>query len=144
MTHICISKLTIIGSDNGLLPSRRQAIIWTNAGILLIRPSGTNSSEILIEIDGILIQVNAFESVVFETAAILSRPQCVNPLIAGPTHLWIQIRIHLFAIFLQYSHGSIHIHIHVYLIIAEMDILIKAWWLCHITLLHNCWNGYTY
>ena len=26
----------IIGSDNGMLPGRRQAIIWTNAGILLI------------------------------------------------------------------------------------------------------------
>ena len=33
VTHICIGKLTIIGSDNGLLPSRRQAITWTNAGI---------------------------------------------------------------------------------------------------------------
>ena len=47
---LCISKLTIIGSDNGLLPGRRQAIIWTNAGILLIGPLGTNFSEILIEI----------------------------------------------------------------------------------------------
>ena len=36
VTHICVSKLTIIGSDNGLSPGRRQAIIWTNAGILLI------------------------------------------------------------------------------------------------------------
>ena len=45
-----ISKLTIIGSDNGLLPGRRQAIIWTNAGILLIGPLGTNFSEILIKI----------------------------------------------------------------------------------------------
>ena len=37
-THICIGNLTIIGSDNGLSPVRRQAIIWTKAGILLIRP----------------------------------------------------------------------------------------------------------
>ena len=37
VTHICVSKLTNIGSDNGLAPGRRQAIIWTNAGILLIR-----------------------------------------------------------------------------------------------------------
>ena len=29
--HICVNKLTIIGSDNGLLPRRCQAIIWTNA-----------------------------------------------------------------------------------------------------------------
>ena len=45
--HICISKLTTIGSDNGLAPDRRPAIIWTNAGILLIGPLGTNLSEIL-------------------------------------------------------------------------------------------------
>ena len=44
----CVDKLTIIGSDNGLSPDRRQAIIWTNAGLLLIdlfhnnfSPSGT-------------------------------------------------------------------------------------------------------
>ena len=50
VTHICVSKLTIIGSDNGLSPGRRQAFIWTNAAILLIRPLGTNLNEILIEI----------------------------------------------------------------------------------------------
>ena len=42
VTHICVSKLIIIGSDNGLSPRRRQAIIWTNAGILLIRTLGKN------------------------------------------------------------------------------------------------------
>ena len=50
VTHICVSKQTIIGSDNGLSPGRRQAIFWTNAGILLIGPLGTNFSENLIEI----------------------------------------------------------------------------------------------
>ena len=45
--HICISKLTIIGSDNGLWPGQHQAIIWTNAGILLIQTLRTNFSEIL-------------------------------------------------------------------------------------------------
>ena len=45
-----LSKLTIIDSDNGLSPGRRQAIIWTNAGILLIGTLGTNFSEILGEI----------------------------------------------------------------------------------------------
>ena len=50
VTHICVSKLTIIGSDNGLSPGRRQAIIFTNAGLLLIGPLGTNFSEILIGI----------------------------------------------------------------------------------------------
>ena len=50
MTHICVGKLTIIDSDNGLSPGRRQAIIWTNAGILLIGPLGTYFNEILIGI----------------------------------------------------------------------------------------------
>ena len=50
VTHLCISILNFIGSDNGLEPVRWQAIIWTNDGILLIGPLGTNFSEILIEI----------------------------------------------------------------------------------------------
>ena len=50
VTHVCVSKPGIIGSDNGLSPGRRQAIIWTNAGILLIQTLGTNFSEILGEI----------------------------------------------------------------------------------------------
>ena len=50
VTHICVDNLTIIGSDNGLTPVRRQAITWTNVGILLIGPLGTNFSEMLIEI----------------------------------------------------------------------------------------------
>ena len=48
--HICINNLTIIGPDDGLLPDRHQAIIWTNAVILLIQTLGTNLSEILSEI----------------------------------------------------------------------------------------------
>ena len=50
VTHICVGNLAIIGSDNGVSPGRRQAIIWTNVGILLIGTLGTNFSEILIEI----------------------------------------------------------------------------------------------
>ena len=51
VTHIsCVSKLIIIGLDNGLSPGRRQAITWTNARKLLIGPIETNFSEILIEI----------------------------------------------------------------------------------------------
>ena len=46
VTHICVSKLTIINSDNGLSPNRRQAIIWTNIGILFIGPLGITLSEI--------------------------------------------------------------------------------------------------
>ena len=50
VTHICITKLTIIGLDNGLSPCWRQAIVWTNAGVLLIGSIGANFSEIVIEI----------------------------------------------------------------------------------------------
>ena len=56
VTHICVSNLTTIGSVNGLSPGRRQAITWTNAGILLIGPLGTNFSEILIEIPTFLLK----------------------------------------------------------------------------------------
>ena len=62
--HICISKLAIIGSDNGLSPAQRQDIIWTHAGILSTEPLGINFSEIFI-------QQNAFESVVW-------RPFCLG------------------------------------------------------------------
>ena len=50
VTHICVSNLITIGSVNGSSPGRRQAITWTNAGILLIGPLGTNCSENLSEI----------------------------------------------------------------------------------------------
>ena len=40
---------TIIDSDNGLSPGRRQAIIWANAGILLMEHVGTSFSEIFIQ-----------------------------------------------------------------------------------------------
>ena len=48
VTHICVAYPTIIASDNGLSPSRRQAIIWANAGTLLIGHLGINFNEILI------------------------------------------------------------------------------------------------
>ena len=84
VTHICVDNLTIIGSDNGLSPGRRQAITWTNVGILLIGPMGTNFSEMLIE-----IHTFSFENVVWKMAAILSRPQCVNHIQRGPSECFI-------------------------------------------------------
>ena len=55
--HICVSNLTITGSDNGLSPDRRQAIIWTNDGLVLIEHLGTNLNE--IQNWNIFIQENA-------------------------------------------------------------------------------------
>ena len=78
MTHICVSKLSFIGSDYDLSPDRRQVIIWINAGILLIRALGTNFNEILIEINTFSFKKNALKNVVCEMASISSRPQWVN------------------------------------------------------------------
>ena len=73
VTHICISKLTIIGSDNGLSPGRRQAIIWTNTGILLIGPLGTKVSGIIIEID-----IFSFKKVHFKMSSGKWQPSCLG------------------------------------------------------------------
>ena len=72
-THICVSKLTIIGSDNGLSPDWRQAIIWTSAGLLLIGPLGTNFSEILIE-----IPTFAFKKISLKVSSAKRRPFCLG------------------------------------------------------------------
>ena len=78
VTHICVSKLSIIGSGNGLSSGRCQAIIWTNAGILLIGPLGTNFSEILIEIYTFSFKKMHLKMLSWKMLAFLSRPQCVN------------------------------------------------------------------
>ena len=68
-THICVGKLTTIGSDNGLSPGRRQAIIWTIAGILLLGPLGTYFSEILIR-----IQTFSFKKMHLKMSSAIWRP----------------------------------------------------------------------
>ena len=73
VTHICVSKLTIIGSDNGLSPDRRQAIMWTNAGILLIGPLGTNFNEISIE-----ILKFSFKKMRLKVSSAKRRPFCLG------------------------------------------------------------------
>ena len=70
-------QYTIIGSDNGLAPSRQQAIIWTNAVILLTGPLGTNFMEMLIEMYTFSLKKNEFENVVWKMAAILFWPLSV-------------------------------------------------------------------
>ena len=73
VTHICISNLTIIGSDNGLSPDGRQAIVSTNAGILLIGPLGTNFSEILIK-----IMTFSFKEMRSNVSSGKRRPSCLR------------------------------------------------------------------
>ena len=83
VTHICVGKLTIIGSDNGLSPGRRQAIIWTSAGILLIGPLWTNFSEIFIR-----MRIFSFKKMHLKMSSAKCRPFCVglNVLRALSTH----------------------------------------------------------
>ena len=78
VTHICVIELTIIGSDNGLSPGRRQAIICSNAGILLIGPLGTNFSEILIE-----IHTFSFKKLHLKMSSGKCRPFCLGLNSAG-------------------------------------------------------------
>ena len=79
VTHICVSKLTIIGSDNGLSTGRRQAIIWKNAGILSIGFLGTNFSEILIE-----ILTFAFKKMRLKVSSAKWRPFCLGLNVLSP------------------------------------------------------------
>ena len=74
MTHTSVRKLTIIGSYNSLSPGQRQAIFWTNAGILLIGPSGTNLSEILIK-----IHIFVFKEMYLKVLSGKWRPFCLGP-----------------------------------------------------------------
>ena len=73
VTHICVSELTIIGSDDGLSPGRRLAIIWNSAGLLLIEPLGTNFSEISIE-----IQTFSFRKMHLNMSSAKWRPFCLG------------------------------------------------------------------
>ena len=73
VTHTCVDKLTSISSDNGLSPGRRQAIIWTNAGILLIWYLGINFSEILIE-----ILTCSFKKMRLKVSSAKWRPCCLG------------------------------------------------------------------
>ena len=73
MTHICASKLTTIGSDNGLSPGRRQAMIWNNAVILLIGPLGTNFTGIVIE-----IHTFSFKKIHLKMSSGKWRPFCLG------------------------------------------------------------------
>ena len=71
--HICVSNLSIISPDNGLLPGRHQAIIWTNAGMLLIGPLGTNLREILIK-----IYMFSFNKIHLKVLSGYWRPFCLS------------------------------------------------------------------
>ena len=91
-THICVGNLTIIDSDNGLSPGRRQAIIETNVGILLIGTLGTNFSEICIE-----MYIFSFKKMHLKVSFGKWRPFCLGLNV-------MKVRPHKDKIFIQAIH----------------------------------------
>ena len=84
--HICVCNLTIIGSENG-------PVAWSAPGHYLNQwwniVNWTNRNKLQWNFNqnhNIFIQENAFENVVWKTAAILSRLQCVKGDIASSRH----------------------------------------------------------
>ena len=107
LTHICVGNLTIIGSDNGLSPGRRQAIIWTNAGILLIRTSGTNFSEIFDEVD-----IFSFKETHLKMSIAKWQPFCLGLKVLNCTNIML--------IQVLWCHISLRGHV---------DVLGSHWWI---------------
>ena len=70
---IFVSKPTIIGSDNGLSPGWRQAIIWTSAEIFIIGSLATNFNEILIK-----LYIFSYKEIHLNMSSGNSRPFCLG------------------------------------------------------------------
>ena len=85
-------------------------LVWTSAGILLIRILGTNYSEILSEIH-IFSFNEKYKNVVLEMVAILYQPQCVNVKSTGTkpqntiTYNWVHNSLYMYQDDLC-SHGA--------------------------------------
>ena len=132
--HICVGKLTTIGSDNVLSPGRRQAIIWTIAGILLIGPLGTNFSEILIG-----IQTFSFKKMHLKMSSAKWRPSCLslnvlNHLCPHPSitkDLCLQMS---WCKQSNYNYLSLSVYLKIFKTTRARNIIIvKPWLLCKIT-----------
>ena len=76
--NICISKLTIIESDNDLSLGQCQAIIWTNAGILLIQIMGAHFGEILSKLHTVSFKKMHLKLLSGKWHPFLSWLQCVK------------------------------------------------------------------
>ena len=92
-------NVVIIGSGNILLPGQHQAIIWTNAGILLIGPLGTNFSIILAK-----IITFSFKKMYLKVLSAKWRPFCLG-LNVLRLHFIMKIIMHL----LMYGLDILHI-----------------------------------
>ena len=89
VTHICVGKLTIIGSDNDLSPSQAAPSHYLNQCWNIVNLTLGNKLQWNFNRNwNILIPENAFEYIVCEMASILSRPQCVK-CVRRVTRVWI-------------------------------------------------------
>ena len=86
VTHICVNIQTIIVSYtcNGLSPGRDRAIIWTNDGILLIGPLGTNFSEILTQLFRVEDFYGMFIEILVESVWQTKRMHCLKVIHSAP------------------------------------------------------------
>ena len=115
VTHICVGKLTIIGSDNGLSLVRRQAIIWTNAGLLSIGPLRTYFSENLIK-----IQQFSLKKMHVKMSSAKWRPSCLGLNVLIRRQCVILINVDILPIYTLMQFGWMHtllVHRHVYFVI---------------------------
>ena len=82
VTHIPISELTIIGSDNGLSPGRRQTITWTNINWNLRKKLHWHFKQnSYIFVQKLHLKMSC------AMVAILSQPQCVKYL--SINNIWL-------------------------------------------------------
>ena len=140
VTHICVSKLTIIGSDNGLSPGRRQAIIWTNAGMWLIKPLETNFRESLIK-----IHTFSFTKIHLKMSSGKWRPLCLglNELNnnVGTTEIYMYLK-----------NTCLVLNVMINVVLSKISIKssylyqLPNWrWILHPIIILSCWwSGATY
>ena len=90
VTHICVSKLTIISSENGLSPGHRKVMIYIP---MLEYFNWTLGNKLQWNLY-IFIQENAFETVVRDLVTILLRPQRVEAVTKWSPNPWRQFQMH--------------------------------------------------
>ena len=95
VTHICISKLTIIGSDNCWGWFRQWLVAWFASSHYLnqcwniVNSKFRNKFQWNVKpISYIFFQWNTFENVVCEMAASLPQSQFVNPALSNAAYMW--------------------------------------------------------
>ena len=125
--YICDGKLAIVGSDDGLSPGQCQAIIWTNAGIMLIGPLETNCSKILIK-----IHIFTFKKLHLKVSSGKWRPFCLSLNVLTISFLdWMATQtgpINLTAILNGHPISQCISRVDTYFIIKELLLLFCASW----------------